>query len=408
MRDKGTDDRCNRNEDEWNQAVIAIVSAVLQERCRLESTLEEVRRMGRWTEAGWQSIYRTARWWVRYANRVEAVAQEFFSLSRPSWEDRLFVCRVLFPTSNRKDRPEDETVRAIDRRLRQVRPLREGLPDWLDALGEAAYGARWERLLASLNNEAPLFVRVNRLKADLEEVAAGLRSYGAVVRPVEGYPDALQVESPLGIPSLPVYQNGLLEIQDVSSQAVAPFLEIMPGQRILDACAGEGGKTLHLAVLLKNKGKIVATDASERRLGRLRLRARRAGVDTLEVRAELWQQPPDRFRGKYDRVLLDVPCSGSGSWRRHPALKWQIEETALERLRATQMQLLERYASALRANGKLVYSTCSLWPAENRQLVDAFLHRQPHFRLEAEQVFTPDTHPGDGFYMARLQRSAGF
>lgn len=172
----------------------------------------------------------------------------------------------------------------------------------------------------------------------------------------------------------------------------------------MDACAGAGGKTLHLAALMKNKGKILALDVSERKLGELKIRLRRSGVDLVEVRQIDSLRTIKRLEKSVDRLLLDVPCSGSGVWRRNPDSRWKLTAETLSELHQTQKRILKEYSHVVKPGGVMVYATCSVFPSENETQVQWFIKENSDFVLESEMITSPATSTFDGFYAARLRR----
>jgi 16S rRNA (cytosine967-C5)-methyltransferase len=201
------------------------------------------------------------------------------------------------------------------------------------------------------------------------------------------------------------FKNGLFEVQDGASQQVAPLLDVHPGMRVIDACAGAGGKTLHLAALLGNKGKIIALDVHARKLEELRKRCSRAGVDVVETRLIESAKTIKRLEKSADRVLLDVPCSGLGVLRRNPDTKWKISPEEITHLKALQAEILATYSNMVIDGGRLVYATCSCLPSENERQVESFLAANPgKWRLVEERKFAPGENGYDGFYAAALIR----
>jgi 16S rRNA (cytosine967-C5)-methyltransferase len=186
---------------------------------------------------------------------------------------------------------------------------------------------------------------------------------------------------------------------------VSRFLYPQPGMRVVDACAGEGSKTLHLAALMKNKGKIIALDTQEWRLNELRKRSTKAGVDTIETRVIASLKTVKRMNGTADRLLLDVPCSGLGTLRRNPDIKWKLSFEDLERLKTLQQELLHRYCMILKPKGRLVYSVCSILPSEGEEQIKQFINNHPMFCLLNEKRYWPQTDNTDGFYMALIERT---
>jgi 16S rRNA (cytosine967-C5)-methyltransferase len=286
------------------------------------------------------------------------------------------------------------------------RALRESVPDWLDAQGEKELGMQWEPVLVSLNKKPELVIRANTLKTTPKELLVILRKEGIAAEPIDGNPDALFIKEKINVFKLHSFNAGLFEVQDAASQMVSRILDPQPGMRVIDACAGEGSKTLHLAALLKNKGKIIAMDTQEWRLRELRKRAAKAGVDIIETRLITTSKIYKRIKETADRLLLDVPCSGLGTLQRNPDIRWKLTAKDLERLRDLQQDLLEKYCTLLKPHGNMVYSVCSILLSEGEEQIQRFLKNHSEFRLLDEKRTWPDTDRTDGFYIARLQRTS--
>ncbi len=288
---------------------------------------------------------------------------------------------------------------------RTQRALRESIPDWLDELGEEQLGAEWTSTIAALNQQAPVVLRVNRLKADQATVQRALATEEIVTEPLDA--DALLVTERRNLFRTKAFRDGLFELQDLSSQRAAPALEVEPGQLVIDACAGAGGKSLHLAALMENKGRLLSLDIHGWKLDELKRRARRAGVTNLEARPITNSKVTKRLTAKADRVLLDVPCSGLGVLRRNPDAKWKLYPEAIDRVVAEQTDILSRYSRMVKPGGKLVYATCSVLPRENERQVETFLaseHGQG-WTLEHSRSYLPQRDGYDGFYVSRLGRA---
>lgn len=283
----------------------------------------------------------------------------------------------------------------------QPRCLRESVPDWLDAVGEAELGEAWDRELAALNQRAAVYLRVNTLKTSREAAITWLAAAGVVVEAVPGLPDAL-VLAPGKILPKPLRTDGRVEIQDAGSQWIAPMLDPQPGERVIDACSGAGGKSLHLAALMQNDGRVFAMDVDARKLGELERRAKRAGATCVKPKPITPTTAPE-FAGVGDRLLIDAPCSGLGTLRRQPDLKWRLKPAQLDRVRGIQRELLENYPVMLKPGGRLVYATCSILPSENRQAVDGLL-AGGGFELLEERTVSPAGDGFDGFYAAALAK----
>lgn len=281
----------------------------------------------------------------------------------------------------------------------QTRAVRESIPDWLDELGAAELGTAWDAEIAALNRRAPVFLRVNTLKTTRAEAITWLAANGVECSEVPGLADALVLPPGKALPK-PLRADGRVEIQDAGSQLIATLLDPQPGERIIDACSGAGGKALHIAALMGNKGRIYAMDVDAKKLGELERRAKRAGASCIKVRSIIETTPTD-FAGMADRLLIDAPCSGLGTLKRQPDLKWRFKPAQLERVRSIQKELLASYAVMLRPGGRLVYATCSILPSENRAAVDTLLENGG-FNLLEERPVSPAASGFDGFYAAAL------
>ncbi|MEO0018624.1 MAG: hypothetical protein RLZZ522_1907 [Verrucomicrobiota bacterium] len=283
----------------------------------------------------------------------------------------------------------------------QPRAVRESVPDWLDAVGVAELGDAWDREIAALNQRAPVFLRVNTLKTTRDAAIAWLAEAGVVAEVVAGLPDAL-VLAPGKILPKPLRADGRLEIQDAGSQMIAPLLAPQPGERVIDACSGAGGKSLHLAALMGNDGRVFGMDVDTGKLAELERRAKRAGATCVKAKP-ITATSAAEFADVADRLLIDAPCSGLGTLKRQPDLKWRLKPAQLDRVRTIQRNLLESYPLMLKPGGRLVYATCSILPSENRAAVD-HLVAKGGFKLLEELPVSPAARGFDGFYMAALEK----
>ncbi len=286
---------------------------------------------------------------------------------------------------------------------RTIRKYRESLPDWLDELGEKELGTGWDNEIKALNEEPTVVLRVNTLKTTKEDLIETLREERVDTKTDEGFPDALILPRWKNAFRLQAFKDGLFESQDAASQEVARYLEVSPGMRVIDACAGTGGKTLHLAALMNNKGRIIAMDTEEWKLNELKLRARRCGVSNLELKTIDSSKVIKRQANTADRLLLDVPCSGLGVLRRNPDAKWKLTPEYLEKLHALQAKIIIDYSVLLKKDGLMVYSTCSILPSENQHQVERFLKEHSNFKLIREKTILP-SEGFDGFYMALIKK----
>ena len=242
---------------------------------------------------------------------------------------------------------------------------------------------------------APVWLRVNPRRATVEAARTALAAEGIETAPHDTLPTALQVTAgERRIAGSSAYRDGMVELQDLSPQLACAALPLAKGARVLDFCAGGGGKSLALAA--REDLRLTAHDAAPARMSDLPERARRAGV-----RVAL--SPPEKLGAAYDLVVTDVPCSGSGTWRRTPDAKWRLTRATLDDLRRTQAQILSDVAPLVRPGGRIAYMTCSLLDAENGDQVGRFLGEHPDFRREMSQTWSPET-ASDGFFLALLRR----
>ena len=283
------------------------------------------------------------------------------------------------------------------------RAVRESIPDWLDLLGAEELGAAWPATLTALNQPAEVYLRTNTLKTTRHALLSALYGEGIEAEADERSPEAIRVTKRRNLWATKSFQHGQYEVQDIGSQRIAHALEVEPGMTVVDACAGAGGKTLHLAALMQNRGRLIALDTDERKLRELKRRAKRAGLQNVEVRPITSSKVVKRLTAQADRVLLDVPCSGLGVLRRNPDAKWKLQPGFLAEVKTWQADILTRYSRMLRPDGKLVYATCSILPSESEAQVARFLSESKDWAAEAEERLSPvDNY--DGFYWARLGR----
>ncbi len=291
--------------------------------------------------------------------------------------------------------------------LSKIRKFRESIPDWMDELGIKEIGKDvWTKEIAALNKQAEVILRVNTLKTNKKDLQLKLQSENIETEFLPNHPNALKLKERSNVFITEAFKNGWFEVQDASSQLVAEFLDVKPGMKVVDTCAGAGGKTLHLASLMENKGQIVAMDIYESKLKKLKIRARRNGVHNIDLKVIESTKPIKKLYNKADRVLIDAPCSGLGVLRRNPDSKWKLEPEFLDNIRITQQEILQQYSRIVKSGGKLVYATCSVLPSENQKQIEKFLTSD----IGKEFIFVKDkkvlAHKSgfDGFYMALLER----
>lgn len=302
--------------------------------------------------------------------------------------------------------------------------VRFNLPQWLEAKLRQRFGRDFKQEAEALAQTAPLDLRINPLKTDRGSMLKRLGAGGLRVAPTPLSPLGIRVEGRPTLGNLAEFQDGLIEVQDEGSQIAALLVDAKPGMRVCDFCAGAGGKTLALAAMMANKGHVVACDVSQRRLEGATRRLRRAGAFNVERRNLSGERDPwvKRHAASFDRVLIDAPCTGVGTWRRNPDAKWTLTPGDLGELIDLQRRILDSAARLVKPGGRLIYVTCSLLPEENDQQAEWFLAHVPDFvPVPAGEVWvraldapcptaerylhlTPARHGTDGFFVAILKR----
>lgn len=288
-------------------------------------------------------------------------------------------------------------------------PVRGDYPDWLDPHLDRAFGDARAAHGHALASRAPVDLRVNILKTDVAHVAKALAAFGPET--VEDHANALRIPAPHAseraapVEATPEFEKGWFEVQDLASQIAAEAAGDIAHRQVLDYCAGGGGKTLALAAAMANTGQLWAYDADARRLAETVRRARRAGVRNLQVRSPLTAEPLAGLEGRMDLVFIDAPCTGSGTWRRHPDAKWRLTPAQLDRRIAEQSALLDAASAFVKPGGRLVYVTCSVLREENDDRVEGFLAAHAAFVPAAAPVrLDPLSTTTDGFFIAVLER----
>ncbi|PWH83187.1 RNA methyltransferase [Algibacter marinivivus] len=356
-----------------------------------------------------ETVYDIVRWKRLYAEIAE--------VKEPFDRDNLWRMFAVWATLKGITLPdwkyfENTPTRKIKGRfdeLSKVRKLRESIPDWIDEVGLAELGeSKWTKEIAMQNEKADVILRTNTLKITKEKLQNILADEGIDTEFIKGYDAALKLVERANVFVTDAFKKGYFEVQDASSQLVADFLDVAPGMKVVDTCAGAGGKTLHIASLMENKGQIVAMDIYESKLKKLKVRARRNGVHNVDLKVIDSTKPIKKLYNKADRVLIDAPCSGLGVLRRNPDAKWKLEPEFLDKIRITQQEVLQQYSRMVKEGGKLVYATCSVLPSENQNQVKAFLKSEggANFELVKDKKILAHENGYDGFYMALMERKA--
>lgn len=291
--------------------------------------------------------------------------------------------------------------------LSKTRKFKESIPDWMDDLGIKELGEEiWAKELTAQNQQAEVILRVNTLKTTKDVVHSILMDLDIETHAIEGYNDALVLNERANVFMTQAFKDGMFEVQDASSQLVAYFLDVKPGMRVVDTCAGAGGKTLHLASLMENKGQLIAMDLYESKLKQLKLRAKRNGAFNIEPRVIESTKTIKKLHGTADRVLIDAPCSGLGVMKRNPDSKWKLQPEFIDNIRKVQAEVLENYSKIVKPGGKMVYATCSILPSENEEQIKHFLTTESgkNFTFVKDKKVLAYESGFDGFYMAQLER----
>ena len=330
------------------------------------------------------------------SSSIERVFREY----RPDAETARIVRSALYQAVR-----YDDVDAAIAGTLDGVTdPVRAAFPDWLRARLTSVFADDAQNVMSSMLIDAPTFVRVSTHLTDVSTCAAALAPF----RPQHIDGEILRIDKPFGLYTSEAFQRGWFEQQDINSYKAACELPCNPGMRIVDACAGAGGKALVFASHMKNKGRIIALDTQVAKLDALRTRATRAGIDIIETREITTTKVVKRLHGTADGVFIDVPCTGTGVLRRNPDILYRVTEDSLRELTGIQADILRRSAPIARVGASIVYTTCSVLPEEGVLQIQNFLDSETgkNFSLQNEWSTLPNDAGGDGFYVARLRREA--
>ncbi|MDM1044107.1 RsmB/NOP family class I SAM-dependent RNA methyltransferase [Myroides sp. 1354] len=354
-----------------------------------------------------ETIYEIVRWKRLYTEIAEV--KEPYTRD-DAW--RIFTVWAVLRGYNLPDWKyfENAPLRRIKGRfdeLSKIRKFKEAIPDWMDELGVKELGEElWTKEIAAQNQQAQVILRVNTLKTTRKKLHAILMDLDIETIQPEEYPDALILKERANVFLTDAFKEGLFEVQDASSQLVAPFLGVQPGMRVVDTCAGAGGKTLHMAALMENKGQIIAMDIYESKQKQLKIRAKRNSAFNIEYRIIEGTKTIKKLHEKADRVLIDAPCSGLGVIKRNPDTKWKLQPEFVEEIKQVQQQILQDYTKIVKVGGQVVYATCSILPSENEKQIEKFLaseHGQSFKFIKDHKVLAHQS-GFDGFYMALLER----
>ncbi len=355
-----------------------------------------------------ETIYEIVRWKRLYAE-IANVKEPF---DRPNlW--RLFTVwcvlkGIPLPDWNQIEETPTRRIKGKFDELSKIRKYRESIPDWMDELCVKELGEElWTKEMEALNTQADVVLRVNTLNISKEKLQKVLEEESIFTETLPNHPDALKLVERANVFKTDAFKKGYFEVQDASSQLVASYLDVEPGMKVVDTCAGAGGKTLHLSALMENKGQIIAMDIYESKLRKLKVRAKRNKAHNIDLRVIDSTKPIKKLYNKADRVLIDAPCSGLGVLRRNPDSKWKLQPEFIDNIKKTQQEVLQQYSKMLRPGGKMVYATCSVLPSENQEQVAKFLNSEngKEFTLVKDNKILASESGYDGFYMALLEKS---
>lgn len=355
-----------------------------------------------------ETIYEIVRWKRLYAEIAEV--KEPFDRNN-LW--RLFsvwcvLKGIALPDWNQIEPTPSRRIKGKFDELSKIRKFRESIPDWIDEVAVSELGEElWTKELAALNKQAEVILRTNTLNTTKEALQKKLQDESIFTEFIPNHSDALRLVERANVFRTEVFKKGYFEVQDASSQLVAEYLDVAPGMKVIDTCAGAGGKTLHLASFMKNKGQIIAMDIYESKLKKLKIRARRNKVHNIDTRVIDSTKPIKKLYNKADRVLIDAPCSGIGVLRRNPDSKWKLQPEFLDNIKKVQQDILQKYSKMVKSGGKLVYATCSVLPSENQNQITEFLASESgkDFKLIKDNKVFAHTSGFDGFYMALLEKN---
>jgi 16S rRNA (cytosine967-C5)-methyltransferase len=343
---------------------------------------------------------------IRHRRNLEYVAE-----SEDLWPviGAYLVKQNLKPVSRPEFRNTDTAK--VQSLLKAQKPpaIEHSFPDWLYETGQLEFGTEWPALMQSLNKEPEIFLRANTIKTNIEKLLQDLKKEKIEAAKIKGpvaVPEAVHLKIRKNVFATETFKKGDFEMQDAGSQSIAPLLQVEPGQQVVDTCAGSGGKTLHLAALMQNKGKITAMDIHDWKLQDLQQRAGRAGATIVETKLIDSAKVIQRLENCFDRVLIDSPCSGLGVLRRNPDTKWKLTPEEVATVCELQKDLLTRYSTMCKPGGLMVYATCSILKRENEEQVKWFLKTSSgqKWSLLSEHRIWPHKHGFDGFYAAVLKK----
>jgi len=388
------------------EAIANVLFDILEEKKRASRVLERcVEDRPKWGARDRNLLYNACFEIIRWKRKYNVIAGlEENEFSPWSWiKTWCLLNDYTVPDWKEMDCPPFKTKEELLAIEFPSEAIAQSYPDWLFELGKNKLGELWIKETLASNQQAGISLRVNRLLASPKKIAQALKENHQIETVTkEYYPDALFLPKGRKLYKNQLFNQGKIEIQDANSQTIAPFCQVVPGMKVIDLCAGAGGKTLHLAALMRNKGEIKAFDIEANKLRELKKRIKRAKVKIVQSHSLPPSSSMDQLSQWADRVLIDAPCSGLGTLKRNPEIKWNLTQEQLELLQQTQRDLLLKGAKMVHPGGVLIYATCSLLPSENQEQTTWFLEQNPIFQLDQEVIHRASDSAFDGFYMVRL------
>lgn len=382
-------------------------------------TLQEIFVKNRYADKALERVFKDHVQWGSRDRRFVAEAvydivrnYRLYSQLAESEKNFWFITAVWLVLKN-NDIPDWQEFQHVDVKfilsqnelLKTNIPVFASYPDWLWELGTQEMGKeQWEKEALAMNEQAPVFIRTNTLKTSMQKLVEALKKENIETTEVASVQNALQLVKRENVFKTKAFKDGWFEVQDAGSQLISEYLDPKPNEFVIDACAGAGGKSLHLAALMNNKGKIISMDLEAFKLEELKKRTKRAGVFNTETKVIEVGKTIKSLENKADKLLLDVPCSGLGVIKRNPDAKWKLSAEVIERTKIIQKAIINEYSTMIKINGLMVYSTCSILPSENQNQVNQFLDLHKNFELVSEKSLLP-SEGFDGFYMAKMKRT---
>ena len=388
----------------------------------LYQTLIEVSEKGKHADRMIDKYMRANKQWTAddrhlFAEAVYGIIRqkrnlEFIADSNDLWQiiGAYLVIKKLKPVIRPEFKNSDPVKIQSRQNSKKAAAVEHSFPDWLFEIGESEFGNEWPAIMQSLNKDPEIYLRTNTLKTNVDKLISDLKSEkieAFKIKSTVNLPEGLQLKERKNVFSTAAFKKGDFEMQDAGSQSIAGLLQVAPGQHVVDTCAGSGGKSLHLAALMQNKGKIVAMDIHDWKLQDLKQRAARAGATILETKLIDSPKVIQRLENNFDRVLIDSPCSGLGVLRRNPDTKWKLDSEQINTVCELQKDILAKYSVLCKPNGLMVYATCSILKRENEDQVKWFLKSPAgkKWTLLSENRIWPHKHGFDGFYAAVMKKS---